>query len=313
MDAEVAGKTTTQLKEELKKRKLKTTGIKSELVHRLMAALQLEREHVDPEKNDDDEAGRNRRSAREEESNNDDDDDGSAEPDDDDEEEERRKVNKHRRKKHSNILLFRDVEGSLETFSGDDKVSIDRWITDFEEMAELCDWSDIQKVAYARRLLRGSAKLFVNYEKCTRTWKKLRKALKEEFAEIVDTHAVHRELSQCKKAVNESSQKYIYKMLEIAAQANVDTRSVIQYIINGVQDDAVNKTILYGAKTIRELKERFAQYETMKDGKVKPKQTKMDGKKKAHHKEHNSKDSKRCFNCGSKDHLGKECPKNQGT
>ncbi|KYN10449.1 hypothetical protein ALC57_17410 [Trachymyrmex cornetzi] len=68
------------------------------------------------------------------------------------------------------------------------------------------------------------------------------------MAELCECHAVHRELAQCKKAANESSQKYIYKMLDIAAQANVDTRSVIQYIIDGVQDDAVNKTILYEAK-----------------------------------------------------------------
>jgi len=32
-------------------------------------------------------------------------------------------------------------------------------------MAELYDWSDVQKVAYAKRLLRGSAKLFVQLRK----------------------------------------------------------------------------------------------------------------------------------------------------
>lgn len=58
-------------------------------------------------------------------------------------------------------------------------------------MTVLCEWSDIQKVAYAKRLLRGSAKLFVNYEKCTKTWKKLQRALKKEFADIVDSHAVN--------------------------------------------------------------------------------------------------------------------------
>ncbi|EZA59740.1 hypothetical protein X777_16221 [Ooceraea biroi] len=36
-------------------------------------------------------------------------------------------------------------------------------------------WSVIQK-AYAKRLLRGSAKLFVNYERCTKTWRKLQVA-----------------------------------------------------------------------------------------------------------------------------------------
>jgi len=70
-------------------------------------------------------------------------------------------------------------------------------------------------------------------------------------------------------------------MLQIAAQADVDTRSVIQYIIEGIQDDAVNKTILHGAKTIRELKERFTQYEAIKmEGKSKMRQSKPEEKKK---------------------------------
>lgn len=46
-------------------------------------------------------------------------------------------------------------------------------------------------------------------------------------------------------------------------QADVDTRSVIQYIIEGIQDDAVNKIILHGAKTIHEFKKRFTQYEDL--------------------------------------------------
>jgi len=72
-------------------------------------------------------------------------------------------------------------------------------------MAELCKWSDIQKVVYAKRFLRGSAKLFINYEQCTKTWRKLRRALKEEFKEAVDSHAVHWKLSQRKKTSDDIS------------------------------------------------------------------------------------------------------------
>jgi len=102
-------------------------------------------------------------------------------------------------------------------------------------------------------------------------------------------------------------------MLEIAAQADVDTRSVIQYIIEGVQDDPVNKTVLHGAKMIRELKERFIQYEAIKtEGKSKTKQPKPEEKKKTIRGEASSTvkegEKKRCFNCGDKDHVGRECP-----
>ncbi|KYN16061.1 Gag polyprotein, partial [Trachymyrmex cornetzi] len=161
-------------------------------------------------------------------------------------------------------LTFRDVEESLETFNGDDKVNVKRWIKDFEEMAVLY---------------------------------------------IVDSHAVHQELLRRKKKSDESFQGYIYKMLEIAAQADVDTRSVIQYIIEGVPDDPINKTVLHGAKTIRELKERFIQYEAIKtEGKSKTKQSKLDEKKKTIRGDASSAEKKRCFNCGDKNHVSKECP-----
>jgi len=101
------------------------------------------------------------------------------------------------------LLTFRDVEESLETFIGDDKVDVKGWIKNFEKMAALCKWFDIEKVAYVKllRLLRGSAKLFINYERCTKTWKKMRRALKKEFTNIVDSHTIHQELSKHKKKI----------------------------------------------------------------------------------------------------------------
>jgi len=44
--------TTIQLKQELKKRKLKTAGLKSELIARLLPFMQLEREHDETEHDD---------------------------------------------------------------------------------------------------------------------------------------------------------------------------------------------------------------------------------------------------------------------
>lgn len=298
--------TMVQLKEELKRRKLKTAGPKNELVLRLLPFMQLEREHGEAER-DDVQDERNRKGVRRRQE-----DDDESDTDSEEEVIERR-LNGTTETRRNQLLTFRDVEESMETFNGDDKIDVKKWLDDFEEMATLCEWSDIQKVVYAKRLLRGSAKLFVNYEKCTKTWKKLRRALKEEFGTVVDSHAVHRELLRRKKTSNESCQAYTYKMLEIAAQADVDVKSVIQYIIEGIQDDAVNKTILHGATTIRELKEKFIQYEAIKkEEKSKTKQPKSDEKKKMAKGDAaagtSSTETRRCFNCGSRDHLGKVCP-----
>lgn len=84
----------------------------------------------------------------------------------------------------------------METFSGDDQADVIHWVEEFEEMVTLCEWTDIQRIVCAKRLLKGSAKLFVRYEKDTKTWKKLRKALIGEFGEVVNSHTVHLELSR---------------------------------------------------------------------------------------------------------------------
>lgn len=84
----------------------------------------------------------------------------------------------------------------------------------------------------------------------------MRKALIKEFAQVVDVHKVHRELSRRSKKTTETYQEYIYRMFDIAKQADMENSAVIKYIIEGIQDEEVNKTILYGAKDVRELKDK---------------------------------------------------------
>ena len=82
---------------------------------------------------------------------------------------------------HRLMMMFRYVEGTLETFSADDGRSVLRWMEEFDETALICEWSDMHKAIYARRLLRGSAKLFVSFEDYRHSWKAMKKALHREF------------------------------------------------------------------------------------------------------------------------------------
>ncbi|XP_076660236.1 uncharacterized protein LOC143363555 [Halictus rubicundus] len=265
-----------ELKEELRKRKLKMSGNKKELQDRLRAAVMFEIEHGVDEDDEDEE----------DESENEEDDVVQIRP------------------RTTAVLTFKDVEESMNTFSGDDKVNVRVWVREFEEMIELCQWSDVQNVIYARRLLQGSAELFVKYEKCCKSWKALKEALISEFSQKIDAHQVHKELSY-----QETYQEYIYRMLEIAKQVDMENAAVIKYIIDGVQDDEVNKTILYGARTIREIKEKFVLYETMKEN-AKPRTKLFAEKPKKPSRINVAQETtvKRCFLCGDRNHLSSDCP-----
>lgn len=147
--------TMTQLKEELKRRKLKTAGNKADLVERFRAAMLLEsQKDEDADVDDDDE--------HDQTDHNDDSECDSSNESKDGERRRRSSLGSHRRERC--LLTFKDVEDSIDTFSGDDGKNIKQWIKDFDETATLCQWNDVQKTIYARRLLRGSARLFVKYE-----------------------------------------------------------------------------------------------------------------------------------------------------
>ena len=150
----------TELKEELKKRKMKTSGNKDELITRLKTVLAIEDEHGDKDEEDEEDI----------------EDGGEENLEDNDYEDQERsseddsRHGRTRRRRTKHLLTFKDVEETMETFSGDNSISVKEWLKEFEELAALCDWSDIQKVIYGKRLLSGPAKLFIKFEKCTKTW-----------------------------------------------------------------------------------------------------------------------------------------------
>lgn len=112
-------------------------------------------------------------------------------------------IHRGRASQQRTLLTFKDVEVSLKKFNGDNHTNVRRWLRKLEETAELCEWNNMQKVAYAKRLLDASAELFVEYEDCINTGAKLKKVLKEEFEQTVDSLQVHQGFSERKKKLEE--------------------------------------------------------------------------------------------------------------
>ncbi|XP_044766155.1 uncharacterized protein LOC123322277 [Coccinella septempunctata] len=66
-------------------------------------------------------------------------------------------------------LTFRDVEDSIRPLSGNDDYPVSRWINDFEGIASLTNWTDLQMLLFAKRSLTGLAKLFVQSQSGVKT------------------------------------------------------------------------------------------------------------------------------------------------
>ena len=78
-------------------------------------------------------------------------------------------------------LTFRDVEDSIRPYEGKADYPVKKWIEDFEDIAELTKWNDLQKLIFAKKSLKGLAKLYVQSEKGIKTWNVLKNKLIEEF------------------------------------------------------------------------------------------------------------------------------------
>lgn len=123
-----------------------------------------------------------------------------------------------------NLFSIKDVENSIAYFTGDDKLSIEKWLNDFEDLSSLLEWNELQKVIYGKRMLTGSAKRFITYERGIKSWSKLKRRLLREFKSDLNSALVHKELSKRKKQSNETGRQYIYAMQEIASQGATSRR-----------------------------------------------------------------------------------------
>lgn len=199
------------LEKRLRRLGLRTTGDKATLRVRLKDALRSDDENKDDDDSSDDNSNDNEERA--------------PSPRSHQQRALKGKVGRHRTDtetlmrrddRQQPVLTFKDVEESLETFNGDGNQSVRRWLNNFEETARMYTWSDIQKLIYAKRLLCGSAKLYVSFENAAAKWSKLKKAFIDEFSKTMNSKQVHNKLSTTRKKYDESCQEYMYKMLELA-------------------------------------------------------------------------------------------------
>lgn len=221
-----------------------------------------------------------------------------------------------------NNFVFKDVEDSLESFDGESGKEISDWIKDFEDIASVCLWNDIQRYLYARRLLKGAAKLAIESEKNINTWKGLKSILEKEFGKTVSGLLIHRQLESRRKNVNESYLEYMFQMKLIANKGNVDEESLLSYIVSGINDSTINKTILYEARTFSDLKSKFKIYDEMKlqiqkqrdEVRTHKTNTQTQSFKSQNrvqtpgYSSQGSESQKRCVTCGAKGHPSQSCP-----
>lgn len=202
-------------------------------------------------------------------------------------------------------INFRDIEDSVRPFDGSGTLPIDAWINEFEEISAVMYWDEFQKFIFAKKSLRGLAKLFIASERGITSWFKLKQVLISEYKTTANSAQLHKMLTERKINKDENVLEYFLRMKEMASRGNIEDSALMQYVIDGIKDLTINKTILYGANNLDDFKGKLKCYETMQERSSKPK---IDPKTTNNNKTA-AKTEKTilCYNCGDKGHTSKNC------
>ncbi|XP_070854144.1 zinc finger CCHC domain-containing protein 7-like [Drosophila suzukii] len=94
----------------------------------------------------------------------------------------------------------------------------------------------------------------------------------------------------------------------IASRGNVEEDALIQYVIDGIDELSINKSMLYGATNMTEFKYKLKDYQTISAKSHFGENSAKEKKAQAVHG--GSKTGKKeivCYNCGEKGHLSSGC------
>lgn len=211
---------------------------------------------------------------------------------------------------HIQGFRFDDLKGSFRAFRGEPGHNIRRWIQHFEENAATFNLNDLQKLVYAKNLVEGQAKLFTEFESKAHNWSMLKAELMREFDKQSNSLLVHQQLAERRKKKSESAIEYLYDMMTIGAQGNVDPEAILTHVTNGMPGHPQTKTILYAAKNIADYKEKLMTYELQQKRTQEAPARSNDEKRNQERTTNKPKPNKqRCNNCGSLKHPSNDCPR----
>lgn len=208
----------------------------------------------------------------------------------------------------------------LHPFTGEDDASVMSWIHNMENTAMALEWSPRQLFVYGKNNLEKTAKLAISGREDVRGWESLKAALKEEFFKEVSSRDIHAKLAGRRMEKDETLFSYFYTMKALSSRGGVTTGDLIKYVIAGINDTAYNKVVLYGCTDLPAFKEKLMVYQEIKDNarssyreKVKDVRTSPLIKKEEKPTDQLSTDTEkrrgRCYQCGDKTHLKKDCTK----
>nr|XP_036678495.1 uncharacterized protein LOC118879702 isoform X1 [Drosophila suzukii] len=220
---------------------------------------------------------------------------------------------------------LKDVEAMIPEFSGDDNLSVQVWIRELEKAAEVHKLSVTQCLSIGTRLLRGSAKQYMLYEKVS-SCPEMSATLTQVFGNRMSNQEIAKQLQKRTIGKSETLMQYFITMRNIAQQGNFDEVDVVKYIVDGLEEHSGRAAPLYYCITLDELRQKLMRFQSVRlesnrkavtmiprPGAVIPKDTRCYNCRQMGHTAKDYKKPKRpdngCFICFEVGHMHRQCPK----
>ncbi|KAM8711545.1 hypothetical protein ACLKA7_000651 [Drosophila subpalustris] len=200
------------------------------------------------------------------------------------------------------------IDSLMRSFSGDDDYEVTHWIRDFEDIMNLYSVSDAKRWILAKRLLSGSAKVYITHV-APLTWESLRSELLKVFKEKMTAWDVGKRLEARKIAKNESALQYFVVMCSIAAQADMATSDVVKFIVDGLQDKTGTAASMLYCSSLDEMRDKIVTYDRIRKSSMPVPTRSEDAKPKPSVAAGQQQGASvtRCYNCRQFGHYMKDC------
>ncbi|KAI8122067.1 hypothetical protein CVS40_7040 [Lucilia cuprina] len=176
----------------------------------------------------------------------------------------------------SRRINYEELDAVVPKFDGEDHQDIVKWFILFEEYTMMSGFGNNELLLGLKWLLRGSARMYIQSLNVTN------------YTEMKQSLIKHLE-----------GRLPVKKYTTIASQANVNEKELVDIIIDGLQDNSTNISLLYGASTIAKLIECLDRYEQRR---IRKAETVTKSKS-------SNKSDVRCFNYSQFGHFQSTCPK----
>ncbi|XP_036347460.1 uncharacterized protein LOC118756826 [Rhagoletis pomonella] len=152
------------------------------------------------------------------------------------------------------------AELQQEIGQGSESQDIKKWVAELENVFEILQCNDREKLIAVRHLVCGHARRFIDIIS-VRSYEDIKAALLDEFQCKFSLQDIFNQLkSRCIKS-GETPRQYVTEMQYIASRADIPETDLVDIIIEGLNDKTSTVSMLYGASSIRELKVLMERYE----------------------------------------------------